>query len=92
MNTFDLSDPRAPVHLDAVRRAAGAHHIASSPDGRLACVQNRLIYVEGINDGSTTLVNLENLEAVGSIDTFKAAGFTVIMTEGMPEDPLAHTH
>ena len=61
-------------------------------DGLLAYVQNGLMNLEGINDGSITLVDLENMEAVGSIDTFKAAGFTVNMIEGMPDDPRAHTH
>jgi hypothetical protein len=38
------------------------------------------------------VVDLEALEAVGSIDTFRDAGLTVNMIEGMPDDPRAHTH
>lgn len=92
VNAFDISDPRAPAHLGAVATAAGAHHMAFSEDGRLGYVQNGLMNLEGVNDGSITLVDLQTLEAVGSIDTFKEAGFTVNMIEGMPDDPRAHAH
>lgn len=92
VNAFDISDPLAPRHLGAVATAAGAHHMIFSADGRLAYVQNGLMNLEGINDGSITVVDLEAMVAVGSIDTLKEAGFTVNMIEGMPDDPRAHAH
>jgi DNA-binding beta-propeller fold protein YncE len=92
VNAFDISDPRAPRHLGAVATASGAHHMAFSADGSLGFVQNGLMNLDGLNDGSITVVDLEALEAVGSIDTFRDAGLTVNMIEGMPDDPRAHTH
>lgn len=92
VNAFDISDPRNPRHLGAVATAPGAHHMAFSADGALAFVQNGLMNIDGINDGSITVVDLASLEAVDSIDTFKEAGFTVNMIEGMPDEPRAHAH
>jgi hypothetical protein len=66
--------------------------MAFSADGSLGFVQNGLMNLDGLNDGSITVVDLEALEAVGSIDTFRDAGLTVNMIEGMPDDPRAHTH
>ena len=66
--------------------------MTSSPDGQLAYVQNGLMNLKGPDDGSITLVDLQTLDTVGSIQTFKDAGFTVNMIEGMPDDPGAHAH
>jgi hypothetical protein len=66
--------------------------MAFSVDGTLAFVQNGLMNIDGLNDGSITVVDLVAMEAVGSTDTFRDAGFTVNMIEGMPDDPRAHTH
>ena len=61
--------------------------MAFSPDG-----QNGLMNIEGPNDGTITLVDLEAMEAMGRIDTFKDAGFTLNMIEGLPDDPRPHGH
>ncbi len=92
LNAFDISDPRAPRHLWAAEAAPGAHHLVFSPDGTRAYVQNGLANIEGINDGSISVIDLETGEKTGSIDTFKDAGFTVNMIALTPEAEDTHTH
>lgn len=92
VNAFDITDPLHPKHIGAAETAPGAHHLAFSEDGRLAFVQNGLANIEGINDGSISVVDLASMEKVGSIDTFKDAGFTVNMIEVLPDAEGAHTH
>ena len=92
VNAFDITDPLHPKHIGAAETAPGAHHLAFSDDGRLAFVQNGLANIEGINDGSISVVELATMEKVGSIDTFKDAGFTVNMIELLPDAEGAHSH
>jgi hypothetical protein len=92
LNAFDISDPLEPRHLAAIQTAPGAHHMVFSEDGRLGVVQNGLANIEGVNDGSLTVVDLETFEQVATIDTFKEAGFTVNMIELLPGSSRLHTH
>jgi DNA-binding beta-propeller fold protein YncE len=55
-------------------------------------VQNGLANIEGINDGSISVIDLETGTKTGSIDTFKDAGFTVNMIALTPEAEDTHTH
>ena len=72
---FDIADDlRHPKLLKTVDCAEGAHHAAFSPDERYAFVQNGLLNVPGLSDGSITVIDLERQEAVASIDTFKELG------------------
>jgi DNA-binding beta-propeller fold protein YncE len=77
LNAFDLTDPRVPKHLWAAEASGGAHHLVFSTDGQLAYVQNSLINIEGMNDGSISVIDLETGDKVDSIDTFKDAGLTI---------------
>lgn len=92
LNAFDISDPRAPRHLYAVEAAGGAHHLVFSPDGQRAYVQNSLINLPGMNDGSISVIDLAAGEKIGSIDTFKDAGLTIntIVLTAEAEDFHAH--
>jgi DNA-binding beta-propeller fold protein YncE/uncharacterized protein YjiS (DUF1127 family) len=92
LNAFDISDPREPRHLWAAEAGPGAHHLVFSPDGSRAFVQNGLANIEGINDGSISVIDLETGTKTGSIDTFKDAGFTVNMIALTPEAEDTHTH
>lgn len=47
----------------------GAHHLVFSEKGSLALVQNWLANIEGINDGSISVVDLERMETIWQIDT-----------------------
>ena len=76
VNLYDNTDPRKPKFLQAIPAAAGAHHTVLSPDERYLFVQNSLLNLEGMSDGSITVIDLQQGGQVkGSIDTLKAAGF-----------------
>ena len=92
LNAFDITDPRAPKHLWATETAGGAHHLVFSPDGKLAYVQNSLLNIEGMNDGSISVVDLETGKKIDSIDTFKDAGLTVNAISVLPEAEDFHSH
>ncbi|MDE3049822.1 MAG: YncE family protein, partial [Nitrospirota bacterium] len=61
--------------LKTIPAAAGAHHSVLSPDERYLFVQNSLLNLEGMSDGSITVIDLKNDTVLGSIDTLKAQGF-----------------
>jgi len=92
LNAFDITDPRSPRHLWAAEAAGGAHHLVFSPDGSRAYVQNSLLNIEGMNDGSISVIDLETGEKTGSIDTFKDAGMTINTIILTPEAEDFHSH
>lgn len=74
---FDVSDgPLAPKLLKQLPTGGGSHHVAITPDERFAYVQNSLLNIPGLSDGTITVIDLERQEVVDSIDTFKARGLT----------------
>ena len=75
VNLYDNSDPRQPKFLKTIAAAAGAHHSVLSPDERYLFVQNSLLNLEGLSDGSITVIDLKQDKVLGSIDTLKAQGF-----------------
>ena len=74
VNLYDNSNPRQPKFLKAIAAAAGAHHSMLSPDERYLFVQNSLLNMEGLSDGSITVIDLKQDKVLGSIDTLKSAG------------------
>ena len=75
VNLYDNSDPRQPKFLKSISTAGGAHHTVLSPDERYLFVQNSFLNLEGMSDGSITVIDLKNDKVLGSIDTLKAQGF-----------------
>ena len=75
VNLYDNSNPRQPKFLKTISAAGGAHHTVLSPDERYLFVQNSFLNLEGMSDGSITVIDLKNDQVVGSIETLKAAGF-----------------
>ncbi len=75
VNLYDNSDPRQPKFLKTIAAAAGAHHSVLSPDERYLFVQNSLLNLDGLSDGSITVIDLKQDKVLGSIDTLKAQGF-----------------
>jgi DNA-binding beta-propeller fold protein YncE len=75
VNLYDNSDPKQPKFLKAIPAAGGAHHTVLSPDERYLFVQNSFLNLEGMSDGSITVIDLKNDKVLGSIDTLKAQGF-----------------
>ncbi len=85
-NIFDITgDPMKPKLLKTLRAAQGAHHVALSPDGHLGFVQNGVLNLPGLSDGSITVVDLEKLEVIDSIDTLKDAGYAINHILMLPE-------
>ena len=75
LHIFDLSgNPAAPVHKKAITAAEGAHHVAFTQDWKYAFVQNTLLNLPGMSDGSITVVDLQQGDVVTSVDTLKENG------------------
>lgn len=75
INLYDNSDPRHPTFLKTIAAAAGAHHSVLSPDERYLFVQNSLLNLEGLSDGSITVIDARQGTILGSIDTLKKQGY-----------------
>ncbi len=72
---FDISkDVGQPKLLKTIAVAEGAHHVAFSPDGRYAFVQNSLLNLPGMSDGSVKVIDLRREEVAASMDTLKNQG------------------
>jgi DNA-binding beta-propeller fold protein YncE len=75
LNIFDIAEPKEPKLLASIPTAAGAHHFVFSPDRRYAFVQNSLLNLPDMSDGSVTVVDLDSNKPVGAIDALQKAGF-----------------
>jgi hypothetical protein len=86
LNIFDISDgPTKPKLLKTIPTAAGAHHVVLSPDERYAFVQNSLLNLPEMDDGSVTVIDLVKNERIASIDTLKNQGFNPNCIVLLPE-------
>jgi DNA-binding beta-propeller fold protein YncE len=74
LNIFDIANPAAPKLIASVPTAAGAHHFVFSPDRKYAFVQNSLLNLPDLSDGSVTVVDLARNAVVGKIDVLQKAG------------------
>ena len=93
LNIFDISeDPRNPKLIKSIKTAEGAHHVVFSPDKRYAYVQNNLLNLPGLSDGSISVVDLEKGETIASIDTFKNQGLNPNCIIFLPEWSTGHGH
>ena len=75
MHIFDISNHASPKLLKSIPAAEGAHHVAFTKDGRYAFVQNALLNLPGMSDGSVTVVDMKTEKVVGSMDALKDKGF-----------------
>jgi DNA-binding beta-propeller fold protein YncE len=83
---FDIGDnPARPKLLKTLPAAGGAHHVAFPPDERYAFVQNSLLNLKGMSDGSVTVIDLVKEEVVTSMDTLKNQGFNPNCIVLLPE-------
>jgi len=92
-HVFDISvSVLKPILLESLPTAGGAHHVAFSPSEERAYVQNGLLNLPGMNDGSITVINLQKLEVEGTIQTFKVAGLVPNSITMLPEwyHPAGH--
>jgi DNA-binding beta-propeller fold protein YncE len=75
VNVYDNADPQHPKFLKAIPAASGAHHLVLSPDEQYLFVQNSLLNLPGMSDGSITVIDVTQGEAIASVDTLKNQGF-----------------
>ena len=75
MHIFDTTSPTQPKLLKSIPAAEGAHHVAFTNDGRYAFVQNTLLNLPGMSDGSITVIDLKSESVVKSVDTLKNSGY-----------------
>ena len=87
VNIYDNSDPQHPKFLKAIPAAAGAHHLVLSSDERLLFIQNSLLNLPGMSDGSITVIDVAKGEPIASVDTLKNQGFNPNCIVLLPEKP-----
>ena len=86
LHVFDLSaGPSSPKLVKSIPAGEGAHHVAFPRDYRYGFVQNALLNLPGMSDGSVTVVDIERGEVVTSMDTLKNAGFNPNSIVLLPE-------
>jgi DNA-binding beta-propeller fold protein YncE len=81
---FDIADPYKPKLLTTIPTAGGAHHFVISPDNRYAIVQNSFINLPEMDDGSVSVIDLQQNKVVATVDVLKAAGLTPNCIIAMP--------
>ncbi len=83
---FDISQGAAkPKLLKTLPAADGAHHVAFTKGWGYAFVQNSLLNLPGMSDGSITVIDLKAEKVVGTIDTFKKRGLNPNLIVLLPE-------
>ena len=90
---FDVSgDKLKPKLLKSLKAAEGAHHVGITPDESLAVVQNSLLNLPGMSDGSLTVIDLKAEKVIGSLDTFTKRGLRPNLIVFLPEwyHPAGH--
>jgi len=75
-HTFDMSaGPLKPKRISTLKVGDGAHHVGLTKDGKYGFVQSALLNLPGMSDGSVSVVDLQTLKVVKSMDTLKNMGF-----------------
>jgi DNA-binding beta-propeller fold protein YncE len=90
---FELSkDAATPKLLKSIPTAEGAHHVAFTLDGQYAFVQNALLNLPGMSDGSITVLDMQKGTVIGSVDTLKNMGLNPNSIVLLPQwnDPAGH--
>jgi DNA-binding beta-propeller fold protein YncE len=85
-HVFDIGgEATKPKLLKTIPAAGGSHHVAFSPDERYAFVQNSLLNLPEMSDGSITIIDLVRNERVGSVETLKNQGLNPNSIVLLPE-------
>lgn len=76
LNIFDISQSKTePKLIKSIPTAGGAHHVVFTPDEKYAIVQNSFLNLPEMDDGSFSVIDLQKMEKVKTIDTLKNQGF-----------------
>lgn len=93
LQVFDISKGFGkPELLKSIPAAEGAHHVAFTKDERFAYIQNSLLNLPGMSDGSVTVVDLTKAEVVDSMNVLKDSGFNPNCIVLLPQwnNPAGH--
>jgi len=72
---FDIKGiPGKPKLLNTIPAAEGAHHVAFTKDWSHAFVQNALLNLPGMSDGSITIIDLKAEKVIGKMDHLQKKG------------------
>ena len=83
---FDISaGPMQPKLIKTLPAAQGAHHVAFTKDWHYAFVQDSLLNLPGMSDGSVTVIDLQTQKVVRSMDTLKENGFNPNLIVLLPQ-------
>lgn len=86
LHIFDISaGPNEPKHMKTLPAGEGAHHMAITKDEKLAFVQNALLNLPGMSEGTITVIDLEKQEVVASVETLKEMGLNPNSIVLLPE-------
>ena len=86
LHVFDISaGPSEPKLLKTLPAGEGAHHVAITKDERYAFVQNALLNLPGMSEGTITVIDLQKEEVVATIDTLKDQGLNPNSIVLLPE-------
>ena len=83
---FDISGGLAkPQLLKTLDAGEGAHHVAITKDEKYGFVQNALLNLPGMSEGTITVVDLETEEVVATVDTLQQMGLNPNSIVLLPE-------
>lgn len=86
LHIFDMSGGvLAPKLVKSLPAGGGAHHVGVTKDEKLGFVQNALLNLPGMDDGSITVIDLAQGEVIGSVTTLKDMGFNPNSLVLLPE-------
>ena len=93
LHVFDISkDKGKPKHVKTLVTGEGSHHVAFTKDGKYAFVQNALLNLPGISEGTINVVDMSTLEVVDTITTLADAGYNPNVIVLLPEWHAADGH
>ncbi len=85
-HTFDIAgNISRPKLLKTISTAEGAHHVAFTKNERYAFVQNALLNLPGMSEGSISVVDLKKEKIVARVDTLKNMGLNPNCIVLLPE-------
>ena len=87
LSVYDITVAAQPKFLKAIPAAPGAHHLVLSPDERYVFVQNSLLNLPGMNDGSITVIDAVSGTAIASVGTLKYQGLNPNCIVLLPAKP-----
>ena len=86
LHIFDVTgDLTQPKLLKSLPAGEGAHHVAITKDEKYGIINNALLNLPGLSDGTLTVVDLQKGEVVATIDTFKENGYNPNSIVLLPE-------